>query len=79
MKVGDITFGTETIEGEQIAFMKVHVSRMAKNDKERVGHERLIAEKEEETEWCIVRSMRRSLSGRKNNEEPCSQRRGEER
>jgi hypothetical protein len=45
-------------------------NRMAKNDQERVGHERLIAEKEEETEWCVVRRMRRYLRGRRDKEEP---------
>lgn len=70
MKVGDITFGTEEIGGERLTFMKVHVNRLAKNDKERIGHERLIAEKEEEAEWCVVRRMRRYLRGRRDKDEP---------
>lgn len=70
MKVGDITFGEEEIEGSRVCFLRVHVNRMAKNDKERRGHERLIAERAGEPEWCVVRRMREYLRLERNREEP---------
>jgi hypothetical protein len=45
MARGDITFTTEKVDGTPTVVMRIHVDRMSKNDKKRVGHERLISER----------------------------------
>jgi integrase len=41
----DIPFTSETVRGETTLIMRVHVDRMSKNNKDRVGRERLVAER----------------------------------
>jgi integrase len=67
MKRADITFGTEEVGGTPMRVMRVHVDRMAKNDKERKGHERLVGERArgEPGPWCMVRCMAEYLEGTK--------------
>ena len=40
----DVTFTNECIDGATISIMRVHIDRMCKNDKQRIGHERLVRE-----------------------------------
>ena len=43
MNRGDITFTSERVDGATVDVMRVHVDRMCKNDRQRLGHERLVA------------------------------------
>jgi integrase len=63
MKRSDITLGTEEVDGTNIRVMRVHVNRMAKNDKERKGHERLVGERPPGDRLCMVRCMTEYLEG----------------
>jgi hypothetical protein len=58
----DISFTSETVRSEAILVMRVHVDRMSKNDKDRVGHERLVAERSAEVQQCMVRRMQKYLA-----------------
>ena len=56
----DITFTSETVGTNEITIMRVHVDRMAKNDSERKGHERLVGGRGKD-EFCPVRQMKAHL------------------
>lgn len=59
MTRGEITFFPDKADGRMI--MQVHVNKQCKNDVERLGHNRLVKEKEEGKE-CIVRRMQQYLA-----------------
>lgn len=63
LKRGDITFTMEEVDGVRMTVMRVHVDRMAKNDKERKGHDRLVGERAPEDPLCMVRCMEEYLAG----------------
>ena len=58
MDRGDITFTRERLWGKTHSVMRVHVNRLAKNDAERKGHERLVIERDAGVNLCMVRQMR---------------------
>ena len=60
MNRGDVTFTTERIGAADVTVMRVHVDRMCKNDKQRVGHERLV--RETSTVYDAARMMRAYLA-----------------
>jgi len=62
LKRGDITFSVEEVDGVSLEVMRVHVDRMAKNDKERKGHERLVGERSGGEPMCMVRCMKAYLA-----------------
>lgn len=57
MKRADVTFTAEEVDGKSVRVMRVHVDRMAKNDQERKGHERLVGERDPGEPLCMVRCM----------------------
>jgi integrase len=65
MDRGDISFSQECINGKVVEIMRVHVNKLSKNDKERLGHERLVGIKAG-SENCVVGMMKAYLkeSGR---------------
>ena len=54
----DIFESTEELEGKPTQVLHIRVNPLAKNDKERKGHERLVAEKPARVTFCLVRMMR---------------------
>lgn len=59
MRRGDITIAMgET--GKRV--LTVHVNRLCKNDKERLGHDRLVQERETEAPFCMLRCMEQWLA-----------------
>lgn len=65
MKRSDITFSTEEVDGRSTTIMKVHVDRLAKNDAERLGHDRFVAKRDEEAKQCMVARMMRFMEDTK--------------
>lgn len=59
MTRGEISFFLDEADGRMI--MQVHINKQCKNDTERLGHNRLVKEKEEGKE-CIVRRMQKYLA-----------------
>jgi integrase len=64
MKRGDITFTEEVVAGKKTRVMCVHVDRMAKNDKQRVGHNRMVAARPSSEGHCLVTQMSAYLDER---------------
>lgn len=60
MNRGDVRIETD---GAGATTMRVHINRLAKNDKARKGHERLFAQQAEDAPICLVRTMRAHLAG----------------
>lgn len=58
MDRADIKETTEEIDGRPVQVLRCHVNRLAKNDKKRQGHERLVAERPSTAPLCLVRLMR---------------------
>jgi integrase len=57
MRREDVEITRERIENKEVKVLRVYVDSSCKNDIERKGHERLIAEREKEEDICIVRAM----------------------
>jgi integrase len=63
MKRSDVTFSSEMLGGSYAVVMKVHVDRLAKNDSERLGHDRFVAKRDtEEANYCLVDRMQKYLN-----------------
>ena len=54
----DVKITTEEIEGKGIQVLHIYVNPLAKNDTERKGHTRVVAEKTPLAMFCLVRMMR---------------------
>jgi integrase len=68
MQRQDVEISEEEIEGKRTRVLRVYVDSACKNDVERKGHERLVAEREQRERWCMVRLMETWL--KETNERP---------
>lgn len=58
---GDITFTEDMVNNQTRNVMRVHVDRLSKNDTKRIGHERLVLERDSQPERCAVQILRSYL------------------
>ena len=65
MRMDEVSFAQDDVAGERTLLLRVHVNRACKNDAKREGHERLVAAKREDDQFCMVRCMQQWLQRRK--------------
>jgi integrase len=61
----DIAITTERIRGAKVRVLRVFVNRLCKNDSERKGHERVVAEKKKGHKLCVLRMVEEYMEATK--------------